>query len=84
MLVMLVEVGQLQFRFLSAPRGGLPAIQANPSDGDASRRVSTVHMASLTALILTLAAEVIALVPGLWLLFRITSADRHVPETAAD
>jgi hypothetical protein len=85
MLVMFVEVGQLLFYFLSAPQGGIPAIQTTPSAvGGASSWVSTVDMASLMALILTLAAEVIALVLGLWLLFRTTSAYRGMPEAAAD
>jgi hypothetical protein len=78
MMVMFLEVGQLLFYFLSAPQGGIPAIQTTPSAvGGASSWVSTVDMASLMALILTLTAEVIALVLGLWLLFRTTSAYRH-------
>ncbi len=85
MSIMFVEVGQLLFYFLSAPQGGIPAIQTTPSAvGGASSWVSTVDMASLMALILTLAAEVISMVLGLWLLFRTTAAYRAVPEAIED
>jgi hypothetical protein len=70
MVVMLLEVGQLLFYFLSAPQGGIPAIQTTVA-GSASW-VSAVDLVSLMSLILTLAAEVIALVLGLWLMFRTT------------
>ncbi len=70
MLVMLLEVGQLLFYFLSAPQGGIPAIQTTVGGG--ASWVSAVDLVSLMSLLLTLAAEVIALVLGLWLLFRTT------------
>ena len=70
MVVMLLEVGQLLFYFLSAPQAGIPAIQTT---GAASASwVSAVDLVSLMALLLMLAAEVIALVLGLWLMFRTT------------
>jgi len=85
MLVMLIEVGQLLFYFLAAPQGGLPAIQMTPrSIGGAARWVSTVDMASLIALLFTLAAEMIAMVLGLWLLFRTTRAYGESPEGAEE
>jgi hypothetical protein len=70
MLVMLLEVGQLLFYFLAAPQGGIPAIQTTV--GGSASWVSAVDLVSLMSLLLTLAAEVIALVLGLWLLFRTT------------
>lgn len=70
MTVMVLEVGQLLFYFLSAPQAGIPAIQTM---GAASASwVSAVDLVSLMALLLMLAAEVIALVLGLWLMFRTT------------
>ena len=85
MLVMLIEVGQLLFYFLAAPQGGIPAIQTTPGAvGGAASWVSTVDMASLMALILTLGAEMVAMVLGLWLLFRTTRAAGEFPETAGD
>jgi hypothetical protein len=70
MTVMVLEVGQLLFYFLSAPQAGIPAIQTT---GAASASwVSAVDLVSLMALLLMLAAEVIALVLGLWLMFRTT------------
>lgn len=85
MLVMLIEVGQLLFYFLAAPQGGIPSIQMTPGNiGGAASWVSTVDMASLMALILTLAAEMVAMVLGLWLLFRTTRSSGEFPESAED
>ncbi len=69
--VMLVEVGQLLFYFLAAPQGGIPTLQTTPSSIDGSW-VSAVDLASLMMLVLMLAAEVIATMLGMWLLFRTT------------
>lgn len=66
--VMLIEVAHLLFYFLSAPQGGVPVFQT-PGLGQASW-VSAVDMLSLMALLLTLAAELVVLIFGLWLLFR--------------
>lgn len=74
MVLLILEVGQLLFYFLSAPQGGIPAIQTTPAAGGAGSWVSTVDVASLMALLLTLSAEVIVLVFGLWLLFRTSRA----------
>lgn len=71
-LVMLFDVGQIFFYFLSAPQGGVPAIQLNGTAG--ATFVSAIDMASLMALVLTMAAEVLVTMMGLWLLFRTSRA----------
>ena len=80
MLVMLIEVGQLLFYFLAAPQGGIPAIQT--TTGAAASWVSAVDLVSLMSLLMTLAAEVIALVLGLWLMFRTTQTASEFPKSA--
>jgi hypothetical protein len=70
-LVMLIEVSQMLFYFLAAPQGGVPTIQTTPTSLGGSW-VSAVDFASLMALVLVLAAEVLATIFGLWLLFRTT------------
>ena len=72
MTVMTLEVGHLLFYFLAAPQGGIPAIQTIA--GTASSWVSAVDLVSLMSLLLTMAAEVMALVLGLWLLFHTTQS----------
>jgi hypothetical protein len=69
--VMILDVGQLLFYFLSAPQAGVPAIQTT---GGGATWVSAVDLVSLMALLLMLASEVIALVLGLWLMFRTSMA----------
>ena len=54
-----------------APQGGIPTLQTTPSSVDGSW-VSAVDLASLMMLVLMLAAEVIATMLGMWLLFRTT------------
>lgn len=71
-MVMLFDVGQIFFYFLSAPQGGVPAIQLNGTAG--ATFVSAIDMASLMALVLTMAAEVLVTMMGLWLLFRTSRA----------
>jgi hypothetical protein len=71
LLVMLIEVAQLLFYFLAAPQGGVPTIQTTPTSLGGSW-VSAVDFASLMSLVLVLAAEVLATIFGLWLLFRTT------------
>jgi hypothetical protein len=71
LIVMLVEVGQMLFYFLAAPQGGIPTLQTTPSSLGGSW-VSAVDLASLMALVLMLAAEVVATMLGMWLLFRTT------------
>ena len=79
MVLLLLEVGQLLFYFLTAPQAGMPAIQAAPAAGAVGSWVSTVDVASLMALLLTLSAEVIALVLGLWLLARTSRSAVDAP-----
>jgi ABC-type nickel/cobalt efflux system permease component RcnA len=68
--IMLIEVAHLLFYFLSAPQGGVPVIQT--TGAAPASWVSAVDMLSLMALLLVLAAELIVMVSGLWLLFRTT------------
>ncbi len=68
-LVMLFEVGQIFFYFLTAPQGGVPTVQVN-----GATFVSAIDMASLMALVMTLSAEVLVTMMGLWLLFRTSRA----------
>jgi hypothetical protein len=82
MVLLLLEVGQLLFYFLTAPQAGMPAIQAAPAAGAVGSWVSTVDVASLMALLLTLSAEVIALVLGLWLLARTSRSAVDAPTPA--
>jgi hypothetical protein len=85
MVVLILEVGQLLFYFLSAPQGGIPAIQTAPmSVGGGASWVSTVDVASLMALLLTLTAEVVALVLGLWLLFRTSQTADEFPKPSEE
>jgi hypothetical protein len=68
MAVLILDVGQLLMYFLTAPQAGIPAIQTTAGlDGS---WVSAIDLLSLLALLLMLAAEVLALVLGLWLMFR--------------
>jgi hypothetical protein len=83
MVVLLLEVAQLLFYFLAAPQGGIPAIQTTPGGvAGAASWVSTVDLASLMALLLSLTAEVIVMMFGLWLLFRASHSAEHLPESA--
>jgi hypothetical protein len=79
MIVMILEVGQLLFYFLSAPQAGVPAIQTTAAA--TASWVSAVDLLSLMALLLMLAAEVIALVLGLWLIFRTSQCAAEFPKT---
>jgi len=79
MVVMLLEVGQLLFYFLAAPQAGVATIQ---TAGGAASWVSAVDLLSLLALLQMLAAEVITLVLGLWLMFRTTQAAGEFPTAA--
>jgi hypothetical protein len=77
MVVMLLDVGNLLFHFLSAPQVGVPVVQAQglaPASW-----VSAVDMLSVMSLILTLGAEVVVLILGLWLLFRTSQRSQEYP-----
>jgi hypothetical protein len=69
-VVMFIEVAHLLFYFLSAPQAGVPVIQS--TGPGISSWVSAVDMISLLSMVLTLAAEVIVTIFGLYLLFRVT------------
>jgi hypothetical protein len=70
MAVLLLDVGQLLMYFLTAPQAGIPAVQTTAGVG--ASWVSAIDLLSVFALLLMLAAEVLALVLGLWLMFRTT------------
>jgi hypothetical protein len=69
-IVLTAEIVYLLVRFLEAPQAGVPVIQT--VDGGTSW-VSAVDILGLMTLVLTVAAEIIVLVLGLWLLFRVTT-----------
>lgn len=73
MLVLLFEVGNMLFFFLSAPQAGMPTFQTS-ADGLASW-VSAVDIMSLLSLVLTLGGEVAALIFGLLLLLQALKID---------
>lgn len=77
MIVMKIEVAHLLFYFLAAPQGGVPVFQAVIGEGQASW-VSAVDMLSLMALLFTLAAEIIVMVLGLWLLLLSSQASKDL------
>jgi hypothetical protein len=81
LVVMLLEVGQLLFYFLSAPQGGIPTLQTTPTAAGGSW-VSAVDLASLMALVLMLGAEVVATMLGMWLLFRTTHSYDKLQDAA--
>lgn len=64
-IVLVFEVTYMLFLFLEAPQGGVPVLQTSV---EAASWVSAIHMLSVLALVLTIAAEIIALVLGLILL----------------
>jgi hypothetical protein len=77
MVVILLDVGNLLFHFLAVPQAGVPVIQAQglaPSSW-----VSSLDILSVMSLILTLGAEVVVLILGLWLLFRTTQPSLEYP-----
>ncbi len=77
MVVILLDVGNLLFHFLSVPQAGVPVIQAQGLTP--ASWVSSLDMLSVMSLILTLGAEVAVLIFGLWLLFRTTQPSAEYP-----
>lgn len=69
-VVMLAEVAYIMIYFLEAPQAGMPVIQTT-ADGGADW-ISAIDMMSPMTLILTVTAEIVVLVMGLWLLYRVT------------
>lgn len=82
MLVLVFEVGNMLFFFLSAPQAGMPTFQTTV-DGVASW-VSAVDMINLMSLVLTLGGEILALIFGLFLLARIMQIQIISTETPRD
>jgi hypothetical protein len=69
MTVLFAEMTYLLIRFLEAPQGGVPVIQT--VDGGGTSWISAVDILGLMTVVLTLAAEIVVLVVGLWLLSRV-------------
>lgn len=67
MTVLFAEMTYLLIRFLEAPQGGVPVIQT--VEGGTSW-ISAVDILGMMTVVLTLGAEIIVLVAGLWLLSR--------------
>ncbi len=78
MIVLLFEVGNMLFHFLSAPQAGIPTVQTTVNG--IANWVSAADMMSLLSLILTLAGEIFALIFGLLLLFRTLQASVEPPK----
>jgi hypothetical protein len=68
MTVLLAEMTYLFIRFLEAPQGGVPVIQTVTGG---TSWISAVDILGLMTVVLTLAAEIVVLVAGLWLLSRV-------------
>lgn len=70
LIVMVAEVVYLLVRFLEAPQAGAMVVQT----ADAGTTwISALDMLGLMTLALTVAAEIVVLVLGLWLLYRVTT-----------
>jgi hypothetical protein len=80
-IVMFLEAASLLYRFLKAPQAGVPMIQVAGSE--TVYHVSAGDMVSLIALILTLLAQLIVLVFGLWLLSRTIPSVPEAPRAVA-
>ena len=65
-VVIIFEMAYLLVGFLEAPQAGVPVIQTG---GDASW-ISAIDILGVMTLILTVAAEIVVLLFGLWLLYR--------------
>lgn len=68
MAVLFVEMTYLLVRFLEAPQGGVPVIQTVQGE---SSWISAVDILGLMTVVLTLTAEIVVMVGGLWLLSRV-------------
>lgn len=77
-VVMVFEIAHMLFYFLAAPQAGVPTVQT--TTGEFASWVSSVDMMSLLSLILTVGAEVWALILGLVLLSRTTNAAPELGE----
>ena len=77
MLLLMNAVGRLLFILMATPQTGVPVV--SPVGGDPTTTLSAIDAVSLTSLVIILAAELIILAFGLWLLFGVT---RPPAETA--
>ncbi len=77
MLLLTNAVGRLLFILMATPQTGVPVV--SPVGGDPTTTLSAIDAVSLTSLVIILAAELIILAFGLWLLFGVT---RPPAETA--
>ncbi len=68
MAVLFAEMTYLLIRFLEAPQGGVPVIQT--VEGSTSW-ISAVDILGMMTVVLTLSAEIVVMVGGLWLLSRV-------------
>lgn len=68
MTVLFAEMTYLLIRFLEAPQGGVPVIQTVQGG---SSWISAVDILGMMTVVLTLSAEIVVLVGGLWLLSRV-------------
>lgn len=69
-VVTTVEMIRLLVGFLEAPQAGAMVVQ---SVGEGQSWISAVDILGMMTLVLTMAAEIVTLVLGLWLLYRISS-----------
>lgn len=79
MAVMVFEVSYIFVSFLEVPQAGVPVIQTDTS----ASFISAIDILGLLTLIFTVAAEVVALVIGLWLLHRVTALAAHPEPSGA-
>ena len=70
LVVLTAEVVYLLVRFLEAPQAGAMVVQTAEAG---ATWISALDMLGLMTLALTVGAEIIVLVSGLWLLYRVTS-----------
>ncbi len=80
MLLMMSAVGRIFFVLMATPQTGVPLATVG---GDPSSTLSAIDAVSLSALLLTLTAELMVLAFSLWLLFRVTRPTVE-PEAAAE
>ena len=80
MLLMTSAVGRIFFVLMATPQTGVPLATVG---GDPSSTLSAIDAVSLSALLLTLTAELMVLAFSLWLLFRVTRPAVE-PEAAAE
>ncbi len=69
MVLMINAVGRIFFVLMATPQTGVPLAAVG---GDPAMTLSAINAVSMSALLFTLAAELIVLSFSLWLLFRVT------------